>query len=267
LSPLFDSHVHLDIAGLGDAQLAAELESARSLGWRGAVIAGYGPVEIDRSAVICDQHRELRRAIGLHPWWLADHADDADALDAAWRGLRMAVDAAPPVALGEFGLDRGVADRLPLAEQEVWMQRGLALAAEVDLPVILHVVGAPGRSHALLRPFARSRLGILHRYSGSAQMVPGFEALGLFLSLSPSHLRRNPERAKAVAQAISEERLLVETDWAGGQQSYTSAVQAMGEMVTTLARWRGVEGARLAAAVVANATTIYGTHSQTQGES
>ena len=49
---LFDSHVHLDDARLTAPRLDAELDGARSLGWLGAVIAGYGPEQIATSSQI-----------------------------------------------------------------------------------------------------------------------------------------------------------------------------------------------------------------------
>ncbi len=255
---LFDSHVHLDAPRLDAPRLSDELHDARSLGWCGAVIAGYGPGRVTRSNQICGLHDGLHRALGLHPWWLAEHAEQPDVLDAGWQQLLVGAQQERPVALGELGLDRGVVDRMPLEQQERWLSKGLALAADLGLPAILHVVGVPGRAHELLRPFARPRLGILHRYGGSAEMVPGFEALGLYLSLSPGHLRRDPGRAAAVARAISADRLLVETDWAGGEPGYGAALQAMGGLIAALAGWRSVDEAALAARLVANSQCIYG---------
>ncbi len=255
---LFDSHVHLDARALAGDRLAEELRGARLAGLQGAVIAGYGPDEIARSAEICDHHRGIWRAIGVHPWWLADHADDAEGLEAAWQAMVHSARDRPPVALGEFGLDRGVRDRLPMQVQEHWLRRGLDLAAEMQLPVILHVVGAPARASEILAPYNRARLGILHRYGGSAEMVPDFEAMGLYLSLSSAHLRRNPDKAAAVAKAISADRLLVETDWAGGGTGYANELRAMRSLIAALARWRREDEGRLAARLVANAMTIYG---------
>jgi TatD DNase family protein len=56
------------------------------------------------------------------------------------------------------------------------------------------------------------RGGVLHSYSGPAEMVPEFQRLGLFISFSGSITRSNNKRGQAAVQAVSPERLLIETD-------------------------------------------------------
>lgn len=256
MSPLFDSHVHLHAAGLSDATVDLALAQARDRGWAGGVLAGYGPAELPRAVELCRREPGLWWSAGLHPWWLAGHRDDAT-VAAGWRSVQAAVDGGAGVALGEFGLDRNVRGRLPLADQIRWFERGLQLGARVGLPIIIHLVGAWQQGRAALAPFARQRLGILHRYGGSAELIAGFEAMGLYVSLSVHHLRREPGRARAVAQAISADRLLIETDWDGATGSYPEAIAELTLLLERLATWRAVTPRQLARQVLANTQTIY----------
>lgn len=256
MSTYLDSHVHLDAAQLSPAALVESLAKARQAGWRGAVLAGYGPEELARAADLCHQHGDLWYAAGLHPWWLADHPDP-DAQRAAFAAMERAVAGGQVVAVGELGLDKTRCPELPMAQQVRWLERGLQLAQDNQLPAILHIVGAWQQARAAIAPFARRRLGILHRYGGSAALVADFEGMGLHLSLSVHHLRRAPERARAVAQAISADRLLVETDWSGGDLSYPDAVADLAALLTQLATWRSVARAELARQILANTRAIY----------
>lgn len=255
-SAFIDSHAHLDAPQLDGAALATTLAAARALGWRGAVLAGYGPEELVAAAARCADHAGLWYAAGLHPWWLADNPQ-ASVQQAAFAAMAAAVAAGEIVAVGELGLDVGVRGAMPLVEQAVWFERGLSLARDARLPAIVHVVGAWPQAIAALSRFAGPRLGILHRYGGSAAMVARLEGLGLHISLSPHHLRRSPERARAVARVISPDRLLVETDWTARQAPYVEAVAGLNELLTRLATWRSVQRSVLAGQILANTAAIY----------
>jgi TatD DNase family protein len=79
--------------------------------------------------------------------------------------------------------------------------------------VILHIVKAHGRALEILRADGVPTAGgMLHSYSGSADLVPDYVALGLHLSFSGSLSCLRPSRAARMARAVPDDRLLVETD-------------------------------------------------------
>src|SRR5690606_10769073 len=95
-----------------------------------------------------------------------------------------------------------------------WLFREqLALAREVDLPVILHVLSAHGRAIELMREDGLPRAGgVMHRYSGPPDLVLIYEAMNLHVSFTGIICQPRANKPRAAAQRVSLERLLVETD-------------------------------------------------------
>ena len=254
---LFDSHVHLDDERHDLAAIGAMLESLeRSTAWAGAMIAGYGPDRYARSRWLCDRLPQLGRSVGLHPWWLAEVNRSEDEREQGWQQLVDEVTSHRPSALGEFGFDRNVRSRLALDAQRDWLERGLRLAADHDLPMILHLVGWHGHALDLLRAHRRRCLGVLHRYSGPLELVQSFEENGLYISFGLDVLER-PAVFEPVVVAVSADRLLVETDWPGPNGDYPAAIERLSKLVETIAMWRSVDVSSLARQMASNAVELY----------
>jgi TatD DNase family protein len=97
--------------------------------------------------------------------------------------------------------------------QEYAFRAQLALARERNLPVILHIIRAHGRALEILREDGLPKAGgMVHSYSGSAELVDDYQKLGLFISVSGGITRMKESKASAVLAAIDKNRLLVETD-------------------------------------------------------
>lgn len=205
---MFDAHCHLDLCA-PERDPADVWARARAAGVWGCVVAGVDPEGWARQAAL--QLPEVWCTYGLHPWTVA--ASDESALPALLDALAAALASSPaPVGLGELGLDhgrRGPPSTRPLQERAFRAQ--LAMARERDLPVVLHVVGAYGK---LLELLARDGLpaagGMIHRYSGPAELVPDLVATGLHLSFSPAIL--HVPRLIPALRRVPDGRLLLETD-------------------------------------------------------
>ncbi len=255
LLTLFDTHAHLDDPQADELTVLAQLRDLRAAGWRGAVVAGYGPERFARSRELCAAEPLLRRAIGLHPEWLAAAADAA-AREAAWHALEAELDGAAIVALGEIGVDRRVRDVFPAAEQQAWLARGLGLAAQRKLPVMLHIVGWHGHALEVLRQGPLPQGGVVHRFSGAPELVREYEALGLHMGISLEP-REDPVRRAALVQAIAADRLVLETDWPLHDLSYPESFVKLLDLAAQVAQWRGVDRAELAAQLARNAQMLY----------
>ena len=160
-------------------------------------------------------------AVGIHPedCQMTDQAPEpmlaalrtllgGDAPDpAAYRRARKIV------ALGEIGLDYYERDYLPVdkARQAVFFDRQMALAAELDLPVIIHDREAHGDCFetVLRHPTVR---GVFHSYSSSVEMARELTRRGWYVSFSGVVTFKNAIRVTEVAAGVPLDRLLVETD-------------------------------------------------------
>ena len=78
-----------------------------------------------------------------------------------------------------------------------------ALARELDAPVVLHVLGAHGPAlDTMRRDGLPAAGGMVHSYSGSAELVSRYEDLGLYVSFSGSVTRPTARKVKAAAAAV-----------------------------------------------------------------
>jgi TatD DNase family protein len=260
---MFDSHLHLD-----DERLAADrdevLARARAAGVSGFLVAGVDPEGWRAEDALARAHRDVFVAYGLHPWIVAHAADDEVeplllALAASLQG-----GLTRPVALGEFGLDASV--RVPkesLPRQEGAFRAQLAMARERDLPVLLHILRAHDAALAILKSDRPPRAGgVVHSYSGPAELVPRYLELGLHLSFAGPITYASARKTREAARAVPQDRLLVETD--APDQTPEPLRPGRNEpaflvhIVRALSAVRGENEAELGAATGANARSLFG---------
>lgn len=209
---MFDSHCHLD-AHEYDGDRSEVLARARAAGVCGILVPGYEPDEWRTLASFCAQDPLLRYGLGLHPWYV--QALSESALSRALAELPRLVHESRCVALGECGLDAIHAKRggASLVLQQRVLASQLTLARSAKLPVVLHCVGAHALLLALLEaegPLPRG--GVLHSYSGSAELVPRYAKLGLSFSFAGIVTRPEAKRPRRALCAVPRDRLLVESD-------------------------------------------------------
>jgi len=201
----FDAHTHLDMPAF-DPDRDEVLRRARTAGLVGAVVCAADPARWDHTVAIAEAHG-LRWTLGLHPWWEAELSDpDVDRIldDLARRDT--------PHGIGETGLDHARA-RTPEARhrQERVTAAHLALARERQVPVVLHVVRAYPQVLNLLTSHPLPEAGgMVHSWSGHADMVAPALRRGLYLSFSASVVRSR--RQQDALRQVPDDRLLLETD-------------------------------------------------------
>ncbi len=209
---MFDSHCHLD-ASEYDADRREVLDRARASGMRGIFVPGFEPSEWRTLSAFCAQDSLLCFGLGLHPWYVK--ALSQSALELALAELPELVRTTRCVAIGECGLDAIHAKRggASMEVQQHVLAAHLALAHGTELPIVLHCVGAHGMLLAMLE--ARGALpggGVMHSYSGPAELVPRYQELGLSFSFAGIVARPEAQRPRRALAAVPIDRLLVESD-------------------------------------------------------
>ena len=114
------------------------------------------------------------------------------------------------VCLGEIGLDYHYED----TDKETQMRYFIAqmqLAEKLNIPVCIHDRESHGDIMDVIRRFPRVK-GILHSFSGSAEMAEELVSLGYYISFSGTLTFKNARKPKEVALAIPRDRVLIETD-------------------------------------------------------
>jgi TatD DNase family protein len=167
------------------------------------------------------------------------------------------------VALGEIGLDYYERDYLPVNKPlQIWyFEQQLTLAAELALPVIIHVREAHGDCFetVLRHPDV---CGVFHSFSGSAEMARELVRRGWYISFSGVVTFKNARRVGEVAASVPLDRLLVETDAPylaphphRGRRNDSSLMR---HTVETLAQLHGITPDQMAQITSQNASCLFG---------
>ena len=166
------------------------------------------------------------------------------------------------VALGEIGLDYYERDYLPVNKplQKWYFEQQLALAAELDLPVIIHDREAHDDCFETVLRYPNIR-GVFHSFSGSAEMARELWRRGWYISFSGVVTFKNARRVGEVASSIPLDRLLVETDAPylaphphRGRRNDSSLMR---HTVETLASLHGVSTEQMAKITAQNAAVLF----------
>jgi TatD DNase family protein len=164
-------------------------------------------------------------------------------------------------AIGECGLDFLRARTPESREHQLEVFRGhLELARDTGLPLSMHCVHAHGPLLQLLRE-RPAPPSVMHAFSGSAELARQFIAAGHFISFAGNVCLSNARKAIVAARAVSEDRLLIETD--SPDQTPPDRRPADNEpafivdIAQRLASVRGVELSELARTTFANACKVF----------
>ncbi len=249
---MFDSHCHLT-----DERFAGEVEDvlarAHAAGVSGVVTIASDLEDARAGARLAATHAAVWCTAGVHP-----HA--AGGLEPDWEARLRAMLAEPRcVAIGESGLDYFY-DNAPRAEQRRVFERQLALAAELDLPIVVHSRQAEADTAAMLRQASGVR-GVLHCFDAGPALLDAALGADWYVSFSGLVTFRRYQGGALVA-AVPGERLLVETD-----SPYLAPVPHRGgrnepafvaRVVDAVAAFRGEAAAAVGARTETNARTFYG---------
>ncbi len=140
------------------------------------------------------------------------HPHDCGGFDATTvQSLRDLAGAANVRAIGETGLDF-YRNHQPQALQEHAFRAHCRLAAELELPVVVHQRESLDAVEAVLREELGPAGGVMHSFTGPPETVQRFVDLGLHVSFSGIVTFKNADDVRASAAEVPSERLLIETD-------------------------------------------------------
>ncbi|MCK5762273.1 MAG: TatD family hydrolase, partial [Candidatus Izimaplasma sp.] len=102
-------------------------------------------------------------------------------------------------------------DKEFINEQIDVFKRQIELSLELNMPLAIHMRDASEATYNVLSEY-KGLKGIMHCYSGSAEMAPLFIDLGLHISLGGPVTFKNGHKPKEVAKIVPLDKLLIETD-------------------------------------------------------
>lgn len=251
---LIDTHCHVQMRQFATDRDAV-ITAAFAAGIGRLIVPGID-VETSKAALdVAHAHSgRILAGVGTHP-------HDATTLtpEALESQRELARDPAI-VAIGEIGLDF-YRDLSPRDIQRAALMSQLALARELDLPVILHNRESHTEMIALLRAHGAGVRGVFHCFIGDRAMATDALDLGFYLSFAgPLTYPRNQE-LRDVAAWAPVDRILVETDspYLSPQplRGKRNEPQRVALVAQTLAEARGISPQEIADRTTENATTLF----------
>lgn len=202
MNNIFDSHAHYDDDRF-DGDRDEVLSGLPSKGVCAVMNAASNLKSAEFGVKLAETYDFVYASAGVHP----HEAKDAPA-DLRKRLIALAKH--PRVlAIGEIGLDYHY-DLSPRDIQLKIFKLQLQTALELDMPVIIHDREAHADTLAMLKKYKPK--GIVHCYSGSAEMAAELLQLGLYIGFTGVVTFKNARRTLEAVTAVPLDRLLVETD-------------------------------------------------------
>ncbi len=207
---LVDSHCHLTDQQFSGDRLDVLLR-AKAAGVEKILSIASDRGDADRVVELVDNETGSGRVpgiwgtAGIHPHEVKD-AQDGD-LDA----IRDTIRTHPRiVAVGETGLDFFY-DTSPRGLQETLFRDHLAMAHELDLPIVVHSRSADLLTAEILREWGPRVSGVLHCFTGGSELLETALAVGWMISFTGIITFKKYD-AQELVRRVPLDRLMVETD-------------------------------------------------------
>lgn len=202
INNIFDSHSHYD-DGAFDNDRYEILDALPKQGVVGIINCGCDIESSKLSIMLSERYNYIYAACGIHPH------ECSKATEVDLNTLKELLLSEKCFAVGEIGLDYHY-DFSPREQQLEWFEIQLKMAAEMNLPVIVHDREAHEDTLRLLKKHRPT--GVVHCFSGSVEMAKEIIKLGMYIGLGGAVTFKNAKKPIEVAQFVPDDRLLIETD-------------------------------------------------------
>ncbi len=186
----------LDMGAVDDV-----LNSAHAAGVTAFITVGCDRNSSQRAIDVAAAHEDVWASVGLHPHEAALGVDSIRDLLAAPR----------VIAVGEAGLDYYY-DHSPRDEQKIAFAEQIAIAHQLDLPLIIHTRDAWDDTFDILVTEGVPQRTIFHCFTGGPNEARRCLDLGAYLSFSGIVTFKSATDVAEAAVLCPSDRLLVETD-------------------------------------------------------
>ena len=201
---LVDSHAHLEMDEF-DGDREAVIRRAQESGVDCIVTVGLNLEDSRKAVALAERYSSIYASVGVHP-------HDVKSIDeTTYDLLRELSKSDKVIAYGEIGLDffRNLSPR-DLQIRRFGEQ--LELAAELDLPVIIHDRDAHSETVEMLKGRGEGRGGVIHCFSGDYDMAAKCLDMGFYISIPGTVTYKKSDTLRDIVRKLPIDRLLVETD-------------------------------------------------------
>ena len=205
----FESHAHYDDRRF-DADRHEIITACKTMGVEYIINIGADLRSSKKSVQLAERYDFIYATVGVHPHY-AKSLDESSFSD-----LVKLTKESKVVAVGEIGLDF-YRDLSPRDVQRKWFERQLELAKECGLPAVIHSRDACQEVYDTVKAKKLSErdgrgAGVIHCFTGSAEMARRYVELGYFIGIAGPLTYRNARKNVETVDCIPLERILIETD-------------------------------------------------------
>ena len=207
----FDSHAHYyderfseecteGVGNLLDTLFANDVKTI--------VNVGTSPQTCMAAITQSQKYDQMYTALGIHPsdgQYLRSPDDALSEIEALISDPKSKC-----VAIGEIGLDYHYPDT-DKEKQMYYFEKQMCLAARLNLPVVIHDRDAHGDVFETICRHPEVH-GVLHSFSGSAEMALDLVRRGYYISFSGTLTFTNAKKVAECAKILPRDRVLIETD-------------------------------------------------------
>lgn len=202
---IFDTHSHYDDRAFDEDR--EELFSNFPTQGIGTLVTVGADIATSKAALgLAGTHENIYAAIGVHP----SDTGDMTQTDIEW--LRAHSSDEKVVAIGEIGLDYHWKEPEP-SHQKIWFERQIALAREVNLPIIIHSRDAAEDTMKMICDTKAYECGgVIHCYSYAKEMAREYVKMGYYIGVGGVITFKNGRKLKETVDALPLECIVLETD-------------------------------------------------------
>jgi TatD DNase family protein len=233
------------------------LANARERGVAGFLNISTRQAEWNDVISVAEANADVWATVGVHPHEADSHPDlGSSALVEAASHPRV-------IAIGECGLDYYY-DKSDRSAQRDRFQAHIDAAREAGLPLVVHTREAEADTADMLGAAVKEGgvTGVLHCFTGSAELAHKGLDLGFYVSLSGIVTFKNAADLQATAKWLPADRMLVETDSPFlapvPHRGLTCEPAFVADTAVFVAQLRGEEPEALADATTANFFRLFG---------
>lgn len=228
---IFDTHSHYDDEKFNpDREML--LSNLQSQGVSNVVSCGCDIETTQFNFDLAQKYDFMYFAAGFHPECLEGASlEDLEIIKKFAQNKKC-------VAIGEIGLDYHWMSSTKKVQKEFFTAQ-IELAADLDLPVIVHDREAHGDTLDILK--ATKPKGVVHCFSGSKEMAREIIKLGMYIGLNGVVTFNNARKSLEVVRDIPLDRLVLETDCPylapvphRGKRNDSSLIPFIAEKIATL---------------------------------
>ncbi|MBQ6213166.1 MAG: TatD family hydrolase, partial [Ruminococcus sp.] len=203
MTGIFDTHSHYADSAF-DEDREQVLRELPGKGVKLVMLAASGMEDSAENSRLSKEYDYIYAAAGVHP-------ESVDETPADYIGrLKDMIAANEKIkAVGEIGLDYHY-EGYDREKQIRFFREQLELAAELDMPVIVHSRDAVEDTVEILREYRPK--GVVHCFSGSAETAKEILRLGMYIGFTGVLTFKNAKKALKALAEVPMDRLLMETD-------------------------------------------------------